>query len=40
VDIAKGLKLQATAGTGGASATGAGGSSNGTSVGVTYQFQY
>ena len=40
VDIAKGLKLQGTAGTGSTSATGAAGASNGTSVGLTYQFQY
>jgi translocation and assembly module TamB len=40
VDIAKGLKLQGTAGTGSSSATGAAGASNGTSVGLTYQFQY
>lgn len=40
VDITKGLKLQGTAGTGSSSATGAAGASNGTSVGLTYQFQY
>jgi translocation and assembly module TamB len=40
VDITKGLKLEATAGTGSGSATGAAGSSNGSSVGVTYQFEY
>ena len=40
VDIAKGLKLEATAGAGGGSATGSAGASNGTSVGVTYQFEY
>jgi translocation and assembly module TamB len=40
VDIAKGLKLQGTAGTGSTSATGAAGASSGTSVGLTYQFQY
>jgi translocation and assembly module TamB len=41
-DITKGLKLQATAGTGSGSSTGATtpGESNGSSVGVTYQFQY
>ncbi len=39
-DITKGLKLEATAGTGSGSATGAAGSSNGSSVGVTYQFEY
>ena len=40
VDIAKGLKLEGTAGTGTASATGASGASNGTSVGLTYRFDY
>ena len=40
MDIAKGLKLQGTAGTGSSSATGAAGASSGTSVGLTYQFQY
>ena len=40
VDIAKGLKLEGTAGAGGASAQGAAGASNGTSVGLTYQFEY
>jgi translocation and assembly module TamB len=40
VDITKGLKLEATAGTGSGSATGAAGSSNGSSVGLTYQFEY
>jgi translocation and assembly module TamB len=40
VDIAKGLKLEGTAGTGGTSAVGAAGASNGTSVGLTYQFEY
>jgi translocation and assembly module TamB len=40
VDIAKGLKLEGTAGTGGASAVGAAGASNGTSIGLTYQFEY
>ena len=44
VDIAKGLKLQGTAGTGSPSATGTGGvpgaSSTGSSVGLTYQFEY
>jgi translocation and assembly module TamB len=40
VDIAKGLKLEATAGTGGGSATGASGESNGSSVGLKYQFEY
>ncbi len=40
IDIAKGLKLETTAGTGSTSATGAGGSGGGASVGVTYQFEY
>jgi translocation and assembly module TamB len=40
VDITKGLKLQGTAGTSGGSATGAAGASEGTSIGLTYQFQY
>ncbi len=40
VDIAKGLKLEGTAGTGGTSAVGAAGASNGSSVGLTYQFEY
>ena len=40
VDIAKGLKLEATTGAGGGSATGTAGASNGTSVGLTYQFEY
>jgi hypothetical protein len=41
VDLARGLKLNATAGSGETtSAIGATGESNGTSVGVTYQFQY
>jgi translocation and assembly module TamB len=40
VDIAKGLKLEGTAGTGTASAIGASGASNGTGVGLTYQFEY
>jgi translocation and assembly module TamB len=43
-DITKGLKLQATTGAGGGSATGFGSSStntsNGTSVGLSYQFEY
>jgi translocation and assembly module TamB len=39
-DITRGLKLEATAGSGSGSATGAAGSSNGSSVGVTYQFEY
>jgi translocation and assembly module TamB len=40
IDIAKGLKLEGTAGTGNASAVGSSGESNGTSVGLTYQFEY
>lgn len=40
VDITKGLKLQGTAGTGSQSAVGAAGTSNGSSVGLSYQFQY
>ena len=40
VDIAKGLKLQGTAGTSGGSATGAAGQSEGSGIGLTYQFQY
>ena len=40
IDIAKGLKLEGTAGTGNASAVGAAGASNGASVGLSYQFEY
>jgi translocation and assembly module TamB len=41
VDLAKGLKLQATAGSSTAqTATGAGGSADAASVGITYQFDY
>jgi translocation and assembly module TamB len=41
IDIAKGLKLETTVGSGSSSATpGASGSSNGTGVGLTYQFEY
>ncbi|HEX3992593.1 MAG TPA: translocation/assembly module TamB domain-containing protein [Acetobacteraceae bacterium] len=41
VDITKGLKLETTVGTGGTSATpGVAGSSNGTGVGLKYQFEY
>jgi translocation and assembly module TamB len=40
VDIAKGLKLETTVGTGGEAATPTPGVSNGTSVGVTYQLEY
>ena len=39
IDIAKGLTLQGSTSTGG-SATGAGGESNGSSVGVGYEFEY
>ena len=39
IDIAKGLTLQGSTSTGG-SATGVGGESNGSSVGVGYQFEY
>jgi translocation and assembly module TamB len=39
-DITKGLKLEGTAGTGGGSATGSAAASNGSSVGLTYQFEY
>ena len=39
IDIGKGLTLQGTAGTGG-SATGAGGESNGSGVGIGYEFEY
>jgi translocation and assembly module TamB len=40
VDIARGLKLEATAGTGTPSATGATSARDAASVGVTYQFEY
>jgi translocation and assembly module TamB len=40
IDITKGLKLEGTAGTGDSSAVGAAGESNGTSVGLKYQFEY
>jgi translocation and assembly module TamB len=42
IDLYKGLKLETQVGTGGASATGAaaGTSSNGTGIGLTYQFEY
>jgi translocation and assembly module TamB len=40
IDIAKGLKLETTAGTGTASATGASSSGDAASVGLKYQFQY
>jgi translocation and assembly module TamB len=40
IDIAKGLKVVTTAGSGSASATGAASSGDAASVGLTYQFQY
>ena len=40
VDIAKGLKLETTAGSGSSSATGSTSSADAASVGVTYQFEY
>ncbi|MEA2738470.1 MAG: translocation and assembly module TamB, partial [Acetobacteraceae bacterium] len=40
VDLAKGLKLETTAGSGSASATGATSSADAASVGITYQFEY
>ncbi|HEY8289776.1 MAG TPA: translocation/assembly module TamB domain-containing protein, partial [Acetobacteraceae bacterium] len=40
IDLAKGLKLETTAGTGSSSATGSTGSADAASVGVTYQFEY
>ena len=40
IDIAKGLKLETTAGTGTASATGAASDGNAASVGLKYQFEY
>ena len=43
IDLLRGLKLESTAGTGGGSAQGSaqsGAASNGTGVGVTYQFEY
>ena len=41
VDLYKGLKLETTVGTGGGTATGSSSTdSNGTSVGLTYQFEY
>ena len=39
-DITKRLKLEATAGTGSSSATGASNESNGSGIGLTYQFEY
>ena len=40
VDLAKGLKLETTAGSGSTNATGATSSSDAASVGLTYQFEY
>ena len=40
VDLAKGLKLQTTAGSGSTSATGSTSSADAASVGITYQFEY
>lgn len=40
IDIGKGLKLEATTGTGQGSATGGVDPANSTSVGITYQFEY
>jgi translocation and assembly module TamB len=40
VDIAKGLKLETTAGSGSTTATGSAGRSDAASVGLTYQFEY
>ena len=40
IDLAKGLKLEATAGSGNTSATGSASSSDAASVGLTYQFEY
>ncbi len=40
VDITKGLKLEATAGTGASSTTAPAGTSEGTSIGLKYQFEY
>ncbi len=40
IDIAKGLKLETTVGSGNSNAIGAAGQSGGTGVGITYQFQY
>jgi translocation and assembly module TamB len=40
VDLAKGLKLQTTAGSGSSSATGSTSSADAASVGLTYQFEY
>jgi len=40
IDLAKGLRLETTAGTGSTTATGASSGGNAASVGLTYQFQY
>jgi translocation and assembly module TamB len=40
IDLAKGLKLQTTAGSGSTSATGSTSSADAASVGITYQFEY
>jgi translocation and assembly module TamB len=40
IDLAKGLKLETTAGSGSTSATGATSSADAASVGITYQFEY
>jgi translocation and assembly module TamB len=40
IDLAKGLKLQTTAGSGSSSATGSASSADSASVGITYQFEY
>jgi len=40
IDLAKGLKLETTAGSGSSSATGSTSSADAASVGLTYQFEY
>ncbi|WP_254073337.1 translocation/assembly module TamB domain-containing protein [Acidisphaera sp. S103] len=40
IDLAKGLKLETTAGSGSTSATGAASSGDAASIGITYQFEY
>jgi translocation and assembly module TamB len=40
VDLAKGVKLEATAGSGSSSATGSTSGADAASVGLTYQFEY
>jgi len=40
IDLAKGLRVEATAGAAQSSATGASSGSDAASVGVVYQFQY